>query len=559
MRKFLFFLIVLGLLISPSMNVFASDDLQGHSLEQEMRAVIELGIIKGYREGVYAPNDDVTRAQFATFLVRALKLPSGTANVEFTDVPKNYLLADGIYRAAAAGIVGGYPNQEFKPEQKISREQMAVMIDRALQYKNIKRTPVHLSFTDTTSIAPSFRQSVAHNAYFGIIRGNPAGNGNFKFEPKQNATRAHAAAFINRMLTVIDTNGERVVNYQIANVSSTGQVSFKPEQYMTYNDAVSAMADNQVLFLGQDVVKMNGGIAAAAPPQGQFIVIIYEADMKKQLTYVVAGTELRYLDADENKVKVQIADTIGYVKQNDVQLKPSAMLTGRSYYRNVNNELVHYVYNPLTEKYVSYIMGPAPSFLKENTNYYSWDGKNYFSADGVKVGEEVQFFNRISLRTKSNYTAEQLNEYVAAMKPESPLKELGHAFKEAEEKYNVNALYLLGKAIHESNWGLSEIAQTKKNLFGIRATDSDPLRNAEEFKTFAECIDYLANYVSQRYMTEGGWFFNGAVLGDKGIGLNVNYASDPYWGQKIAGHMYRVDKHLGQLDSKDAKIVSTIK
>ena len=50
------------------------------------------------------------------------------------------------------------------------------------------------------------------------------------------------------------------------------------------------------------------------------------------------------------------------------------------------------------------------------------------------------------------------------------------------------------------------------------------------------------------YIPQSGGYANGAVLGNKALGFNVKYASDPYWGQKIAGHMYRVDKFLGSKD-----------
>lgn len=533
-------------------QVASADDLKGHFLETEMRAVVDLGIMAGYREGVYGPNDPITRAQFATFVARALKLPSPPPTQEnFNDVQRGVGLADGIYRAAAAGIVSGYPGNDFKPDQRITREQMAVMIDRALGYKSIKRTPVFLSFTDVEQIAPSFRDAVSHNVYFGIIKGNPVGNGQFRFAPKDDATRAHAAAFIYRMLFVINSNGEQVSNYQIGTINN-GKLSIAPTQYLSYADALLNLKDpnTQVIYLGQQVIKMKAGIVIAAPSPGNATVQIYEATMKTNLTYVAPGTELRYLDSDDKKIKVQIADadTIGYVKQTEALLIPAPLIDKQSYYEVVNGELRHVIYDHLKKTTGAYIFGPAPKQMSHGETYRSWNGIDFVGINNNKTISYTQYFNYLPLHTKSNYTAEELNAYVAQFRPESPLRNLGHVFIEAQELYGVNALYLFSKAIHESDWAMSKIAREKNNLFGLNATDSDPEGNADTFETMEGCILHAARFLSTTYFTFGNWRYNGVVLGNKSKGLNVRYASDPYWGQKIAGHMNRVDKFHNRKD-----------
>lgn len=549
-KHFAALLLVVSLLyFIPNVATAKQDDLTGHGLEHEMRAVIEKGIISGYRPGVFAPNDSVTRAQFATFLARALDLPPGELN--FRDVSSSYMLRDGIARAASAQLVSGYPDGSFRPNDFITREQMAAMIDRALAYQKVERVPVFLSFSDTNQIHPDFRTPVSHNTYFGIITGSLNKDGSFRFDPKQRATRAHAAAFINRMLRVIETGGERTVVYRIATIDTNGNVSFTNQAYMNFSDALKNLKDeaSQVIYQGQDVVYMKNGLAVTAPSQGlQSTVIIYDSNMSTQLTYLPAGVELRYLDADKDKVRVQIADTVGFIKQGEVKLIPSRQVKGRTYYQNVGGTLTHYVYQPLTNTFVSYGYGPAPSFLQPNERYFSINGRDFFTSSGTKVGEAHQYFNYLPLRSKTNYSAEELNAYIRAVRPESPLKDLGATFKEAEEKYQINALYLFAKAIHESNFGMSEIAREKKNLFGYQAYDRDPLGNAKPFESFEESILFVAEAMNRRYLDPAGENYRGAILGNKSLGMNVRYASDPYWGQKISGHMNRADLHLGRKD-----------
>ncbi|MED4988850.1 S-layer homology domain-containing protein [Parageobacillus toebii] len=545
-------------LFFANISVSFADDITGIALEKEMRAMVNQGIVQGYPDGKYRPNESVTRGQFATFVARALQLPKGSGN--FSDVSPSSELADGIYKASAAGIVQGYSNGTFGVNNKITREEMAIMIDRTLDYLGIEKKQASLDhFTDVDGLYSASKIAISHNVYYGIIRGIPNTDGTtFRFAPKAYATRAHAAAFLYRLLEVWAEQTPEMA-YQIAEIQN-GQLTLLPKRYATFAQAEASVTNwsSQVVVQGTKIVKMASGNVIAQPSPGKSTTIIYQSNLSTSLTYVAPNTEMKYLDADEEKVKVQIANTIGYVKQSEVMLVPTALLQGRSYYIAQKGELYHYIYNTTSNKYVSYLYGKAPSFMQDGQKYYSWDGETFYNTAGKPIGTAYQYFNVLPIRTKTNYTAEELNRFVAAYRSDSPLKTLGEAFKKAEEKYNVNALYLLAHAIHESNWGTSQIAKEKKNLFGIQAVDSDPLNSAMKFNSFEDCINYMAQtMISDGYANPKSWRYSGAVLGDKTIGFNVRYASDPYWGQKIAGIMYRADKFLGWKDWGKYTIMGT--
>jgi peptidoglycan hydrolase CwlO-like protein len=105
----------------------------------------------------------------------------------------------------------------------------------------------------------------------------------------------------------------------------------------------------------------------------------------------------------------------------------------------------------------------------------------------------------------------------------------GAAFVNAGRQYGVNSLYLVAHAIEESAFGASEMAQTKNNLFGIAAYDSNP-GAALSFPSFAACIDYEARFVRRDYLDPRGAFYHGPTL----RGMNVNYATDGRWASNIA-------------------------
>lgn len=535
-----------------SMTTTASaDDITGTRLEMEMREMNRIGVMQGYSEGEFRPDEKVSRGQFAAFVSRALDLPAGTGS--FPDVPSTITLADSIYKAAAAGIVTGYSNGNFGTDDTITREQMAVMIDRALDYLKIEKERGAVEFTDVDQFTSSaFKLAVSYNVHFGIIQGFPNTDGTFSFRPKETATRAQAAAFIYRLLNVENNQSEEPgenetppveLAFQIATIDANGLLVNKQMKYETFEQAETAMSTetNEVIVQGTKVVKMNAGIVAT-----KAYSIMNNTNLD-EIVGVASNSELKYLDADANQVKVQIADTIGYLSQDSVTLIPTQMLQGRSYYEVRDGELFHRIFNHTTAKYVEYKFGVAPSFLQEGQKYYSWNGDTFLTENGNVVGESYQYFNVLSIRSKSNYTAEELNSYVAANYPTSPLKDLGTVIKQAEADYHVNALYILSKAALESAWGESTIAKNYNNLFGIKVYDTDPSQG-QKFESLAESITYFASYVSTKYLTPGGSFYYGAVGGDKHWGVNVKYASDPYSEQKVSGIMYRIDQALGQKD-----------
>jgi len=137
-----------------------------------------------------------------------------------------------------------------------------------------------------------------------------------------------------------------------------------------------------------------------------------------------------------------------------------------------------------------------------------------------------------NLRTPARITAQILDDFCKG----TPMYATGAFFVAAQKKHNINARYFCAHAIHESNWGKSAIAQAKNNLFGFQAYDSSPLASARTFDSFEHCIDFVADYISRHYLTPGGRWYNGATL----RGMNVHYATDPLWGQKIANLMMKI-------------------
>ncbi|MDU5085470.1 MAG: glucosaminidase domain-containing protein [Anaerococcus vaginalis] len=155
-----------------------------------------------------------------------------------------------------------------------------------------------------------------------------------------------------------------------------------------------------------------------------------------------------------------------------------------------------------------------------------------------KGSDDLSKASMLYLTNKTNLTAEEL-EY--GLK-NTNLQGLGKDFKKAEEKYEVNAILLMGMAKHETGNGHSYLAKTKNNLFGFNAIDQDPINSANTFKDKGESIDHVAKFLKENYLSEDGKYYNG--ISTKSIGKL--YASDPEWSNKVDYMMREVCRNILQ-------------
>ena len=113
-----------------------------------------------------------------------------------------------------------------------------------------------------------------------------------------------------------------------------------------------------------------------------------------------------------------------------------------------------------------------------------------------------------------------------------------------EQQYNINGIFVASMAVHESNWGTSNMANNKKNLFGYGAYDSSAYNSAYNFSDYSESIDLLARVFVKYYLNPSGTkiydgnlasgkYYNGPTLS----GVNKKYATDKNWANAVYNHM----------------------
>ena len=238
------------------------------------------------------------------------------------------------------------------------------------------------------------------------------------------------------------------------------------------------------------------------------------------------------------RIPVQVAAGLtGYVNASQVTAVDSSNTFIPDYVSD--GMYVYHRYSPYTKVMVAY----------HNANMQV--GKSYYSADGINFGtfkldHPFQFSN---LKSRTNYTVADINRLYSIMgASDSKLAGKGATFKAAEQRYGVNALYLVAHSALESAWGRSKIAKDKNNFFGISAYDDSPYTSATKFDNVDSGILGAARWINSRYLHNSGYPANGAYLGNKAGGMNVNYATAPYWGESIASIMFSANEKLGRKD-----------
>lgn len=376
-------------------------------------------------------------------------------------------------------------------------------------------------------------------------------------------------------------------NIELAEAKTDGTL-LKVECYETYQEAKDIMNqtenDNLVIIEKGVIIDAKYGVVdyeieyPAADTKYRYIHIYTTSNGTKTSSYIRGGTpdEAALLDYDYNtkRVKIKIAGIIGWIDKtyrnygtNGYDIVPLAWTVTPQSYTVTDNNLIHnFPGNVYGNKGTSSLtLDRKPTMLEKGT-YYSYDG-NYFYTDmktllmdykngnyDNSINKDKPYYNYyqyLSFRTKTNYTSENINQYISlrTSDPQSKMLNTGDYFIDAQNNYGVNAILMMAIGMNESGRGESNIAKTKNNLFGLNAVDATPGESASSFTSVEDCINnYAYGWLSYGYLDPRDYRFFGANIGNKYQGLNYKYASDPFWSEKAAYYYFDLDRTFGFQD-----------
>ena len=387
-------------------------------------------------------------------------------------------------------------------------------------------------------------------------------------------------------------------NYEVAEVKSDGSIE-KKDCFSTYEAAKSFMVQNTsdggVIFAKVDgVTKIIDANLALLDLTVNPETLTYFYTNKElsgsAYTYMdtgslYGGVDGVFLEAGYSNyrstwvAKVLIGNFTGWIAASTYEIVPLCWVKSSSYYTVTNTDIRHHYVSKIQNTYTGSsgrTIGPKPDMLSAGT-YYSYDG-HYFYTDlsslirDYKAGNITHAVNSdnpyynyymyLSNHTKTTYSSLNIDEYIrnnlgykenvygnASKGGTSRLYGQGTFFYYAQEKYGVNAILSLSLSRNETGNGTSTLAINKNNGFGLNAVDSNPLQAANWYASFSSSIlGYASKWITYGYAYPNDWRYFGPQFGDKWIGMNVKYASDTYWSEKMAANYYSFDKAFGLQD-----------
>lgn len=280
------------------------------------------------------------------------------------------------------------------------------------------------------------------------------------------------------------------------------------------------------------------------------------------------GADAAYLGTSGGKVRFMLSGVVGEVAASEVQIVDFANVKSVSCYQISGGRLLHYITQDMTTPghATSLDNGTAPSYLQSGVTYYSYDGHYFYTSYGTMLGDYqnntrsnsvnpnspyYNYYQYLPFRSRTAYSAADLNNLInGRTSSASKLRNTGDYLVNSQNTYGVNALIMTAIAANESGWGTSSICKNKNNLFGLNAVDSSPGTSASAYASVEECIrQYADGWMSRGYLKPSDWRYKGGFLGNKASGVNVSYASDPYWGEKAANILWMLDANGGGRDA----------
>ena len=356
-----------------------------------------------------------------------------------------------------------------------------------------------------------------------------------------------------------------------------------------YNQNVDEY-DNLVLYENDTVLRMEYGIVEFQTNDACTLNVGYRSTIRSDTTSINGcyGIDGVYIGQSNNNVYFVYAGDFGYTSFDSLILHPINSLNIRvSLYRNIDGKLTHLIKTQLDSDFYSEtnVIDYAPSYLKEDVDYYSYDGHYFY--DNFKtmsddysnntyenaINYEEPYYNYymyLPFRSLSNYSYNEINDYFTnTLKIASKLNYYNDkvndnandvvnrsqyygeldSFFIYQNIYGTNALNTLSISMLDSSSGKNYKAYSKNDVFLNNAYDNDEERNKDAYNSISNSIYTFDKYIlSNHNGNSRSSLYAGTYMGDKLSGYNLFNSNDAYYGEKVAANYFKIDSSLGDKD-----------
>lgn len=348
--------------------------------------------------------------------------------------------------------------------------------------------------------------------------------------------------------------------------------------------------DNLVLYENDTVLKMEYGIVEFQTNDACTLNVGYRSTIRDDTTSINGcyGIDGVYIGQSNDNVYFVYGGDFGYTSFDSLILHPINSLNVRvSLYRNIDGKLTHLIKTQLSSDFYTYtnIIDYAPAYLKEDVDYYSYDG-HYFYDDFKTMSDDYgngtyenainysepyyNYYMYLPFRSLSNYSYEDINDYFTnVLKIRSKLDYYDDAANDNandvvnksqyygeldsffiyQNIYGTNALNTLAISILDSSSGKNYKAYSKNDVFLNNAYDNSTERNKDAYNSVSNSVYTFDKYIlSNHNGNSHSSLYAGTYMGDKLSGYNLFNSNDAYYGEKVAANYYKIDNSLNDKD-----------
>ena len=382
-------------------------------------------------------------------------------------------------------------------------------------------------------------------------------------------------------------------NYELAYANNDGSITHY-DCFDNIRDAKTKMfelEDDNLIILGRSsgvtkVVDAKYGILYL--DRGDVLTYLYRDQysssyfsyMNNYSYYGASDAALIEVNYDTMSALVKIGGAMAWIKNGQYKIIPVSWLGSSSHYVIDEWHIYHkYAKNIENSGYYqsARALGPRTALSIPDGKYYSYDGHYLYNnlVDMIKDYREgvhdrsankdepyYSYYQFLPHRSKTNYTVDDLDSYMRNVlnlkgslygkfltDNNSMLYGTSEYYMNSEKLYGANAISVFSLSRNESANGRSSIAYNKNNVFGHNAVDGAAYTSATGYLDVKSSIySHGYGYINYGYARVSDWRYYGSHFGDKDTGMNVQYASDVYWGEKAADYYYAFDRDNGMLD-----------
>jgi hypothetical protein len=210
--------IIVGLVISLLLLICGPvqaqpSDIQGHWAEAQISDWVDKGLAQGYPDGSFKPDNTISRAEFISLTNHAFAF-NETASSSFSDVAANDWFAGEIARSQAAGYITGYENGTMRPNQEISRQEVATILAKIAKLETTANNAALNSFNDAGDIPAWSQGAITAVVAKDLMHGYP----DQTFRAQAGITRAEAIISLNNLINANILPAQPVITYDQAGV-----------------------------------------------------------------------------------------------------------------------------------------------------------------------------------------------------------------------------------------------------------------------------------------------------------------------------------------------------